>query len=81
MTDERIEEIYALGEAALAKGQPFFRVHVFPFRITSENLDPHKGSEWYDFWLNLKDGFEFFERTGRPPSVEVKNRLYVFGPS
>jgi murein L,D-transpeptidase YafK len=81
MTDKRIEEIYALAEAALAKGQPLFRVHVFPFRMTSENLDRHKGSTWYDFWMNLKGGFDFFERTGRPPNVEVKNQLYVFGPS
>ena len=34
MTDEKIEEIYTLCDAAHHGGQPFFRVHIFPFRMT-----------------------------------------------
>lgn len=79
MTDEGIEEIYALADAALRNGQPFFRVHVFPFRMTAENMNRYGKSKWYSFWENLKEGYDFFENNGRiPPNVEVANMRYVF---
>ncbi|MCK4537184.1 MAG: murein L,D-transpeptidase [Candidatus Krumholzibacteria bacterium] len=81
MTDTRIEEIYAVADAALRNGQPFFRVHIFPFRMTSENMNKHFESQWRIFWENLKDGYDWFERTGIPPNVEVRNGQYVFNSS
>lgn len=82
MTDAGIEEIYALADAALRDGQPFFRVHVFPFRMTADNMAKHARSRWKEFWENLKEGYDFFERTGRPPNVEVRGGRYVFdGPA
>lgn len=81
MTDRGIEEIYAMADAALRNGQPFFRVHVFPFRLTTENLEPHRHSRWLDFWTNLKDGYDWFEETGRPPEVQVAEGRYVFRES
>jgi murein L,D-transpeptidase YafK len=81
MTDAGIEEIYALADAALRKGQPFFRVHVFPFRMTADNMARYDKSRWKEFWENLKDGYDFFERSGRPPNVEVRGLRYVFEES
>jgi murein L,D-transpeptidase YafK len=78
MTDRRIEEIYALADAALRAGQPYFRVHVFPFRMTPRNMERHRRSPWIDFWRNLKQGHDAFERTGRPPDVRVEEGRYVF---
>lgn len=80
MTDEGIEEIYMIVEAALRGGQPFFRVHAFPFRMTDDNITRHMGSKWIDFWLNLKEGYDSFETHGRPPKVTVdhRSRRYVF---
>jgi len=79
MTDSGIKEIYALTDLAFRHGQPFFRVHVFPFRMSKENLDKHKTSEWYEFWTNLKEGYDFFEYNGKiPPNVEVCRGKYVF---
>lgn len=78
MTDRKIEEIYALADAALRNGQRFFRVHCFPFRMKKFNLQRYANSEWYGFWKNLKTGHDFFERTGMPPNVLVKNKEYVF---
>ena len=78
MTDPVIEEIYTAADAALRQGQPFFRVHIFPFRMTTENMERHRRSRWYDFWENLKEGYDFFERSGRPPNVEVHQGRYVF---
>ncbi|MBC8231649.1 hypothetical protein H8E77_19030 [bacterium] len=45
MTDAKIEEIYALADAALRNGQKFFRVHCFPFRMTEEKMTKHKKSK------------------------------------
>lgn len=36
MGDEQIEEIYTLATGAFQGGQPFFRVHIFPFRMDGE---------------------------------------------
>ncbi|MDY6792056.1 MAG: murein L,D-transpeptidase family protein [Thermodesulfobacteriota bacterium] len=82
MTDKKIEEIYAIADAALRNGQPFFRVHIFPFRMTGKNMQKHMNSRWYPFWQNLRQGYDFFEKKGNtPPNVEVKNKRYVFNPS
>lgn len=42
MSDYRIEEIYTLAHAALAHGQRAFSVHIFPFRLTSANLNGYQ---------------------------------------
>jgi len=82
MTDEGIEEIFTLADASLRNGQRFFRVHIFPFRMTDKKMDEHKYSEWYKFWENLKEGYDFFEKHGHnPPNVKVRNKRYVFEPS
>src|SRR5262245_11320765 len=38
MTTPVMDEIYALSEAALRQGQEHIPVHVFPFRMTQQNL-------------------------------------------
>jgi murein L,D-transpeptidase YafK len=81
MTDYGIEEIYSLADAALANGQPFFRVHIFPFRMTDAALATMRDHPWDDFWLNLRDGYEHFERYGLPPNVTVADGRYAFAAS
>jgi len=78
MTDPVIEEIYALADAALRSGQHYFKVHIFPFRMTDENMGKHGRSDWIEFWRNLKEGYDFFEKKHIPPNVRVQNRRYVF---
>ncbi len=78
MTDHYIEEIYTLCNAALRKGQPFFRVHSFPFRMTAQRMAQAKGSHWYSFWQNLKTGYDAFEKTKVPPNVSVASKRYTF---
>lgn len=79
MTDAYINEIYALTVSALESGQPFIRVHSFPFELELENLYKYSNSQWYSFWLNLKEGYDYFNKHRRPPNVEVANGKYVFG--
>lgn len=78
MTDKLIEEIYTLANAALTSGQPYFRVHAFPFKLTKENLAQYKKHRWYNFWLNLQEGYQWFETHKIPPNVTVKNNRYNF---
>ena len=78
MTDEKMEEIYSLCDAALLGGQDFFRIHLFPFRMTEERLTQAADHQWLEFWKNLKLGYDHFETYGMPPDVEVKNQIYEF---
>ncbi|MGI8602162.1 MAG: L,D-transpeptidase family protein [Verrucomicrobiales bacterium] len=78
MTNERIEEIYTLADAALRAGQRSFDVHIFPFRMTPQRLAGAEGSQWFDFWQNLEQGYQLFEKTKRPPLVQVRDMRYLF---
>ena len=77
MTDEKIEEIYDLVENALNKGQKYIQVHAYPFRMTEENMALFSDNEWYDFWVNLKEGYDYFEAEKLPPLVKVENKQYT----
>lgn len=78
MTDEKIEEIYETCQAAHQGGQDYFRIHIFPFRMTQERMEKAAESEHLPFWQNLKTGYDFFENQQVPPNVLVKNKKYAF---
>lgn len=78
VTDEAVEEIFAIARESFVAGQREFPVHAFPFRMTEENLAFRQDSQWYGFWTNLKEGYDFFETYGRPPVVGVQGKRYVF---
>jgi murein L,D-transpeptidase YafK len=78
MTDSKIEEIYTLCSAAHANGQKFFRVHIFPFRMTDARMAKATGHRWEDFWKNLKQGYDHFEKNKIPPEVSVEELRYTF---
>ena len=78
MTDDGIEEIYALMSAAFDNGQSFIRVHVFPFPMTPDNLGKFETNPNIDFWRNLKLGWDWFEDYRRPPDVTVEEKTYRF---
>lgn len=79
MTDAGIEEIYTLAAAALQGGQPYFRVHAFPFRMSDEKMESlAEKAPWLEFWANLKEGYDFFEHLRRPPKVTVAEGKYRF---
>ena len=78
MTDPRIEEIYTLAEAAIRAGQPYFKVHIFPFPLTEKNLQAHAKSPWLDFWRNLKEGYDLFEVNRVPPQDYFADGRYQF---
>ena len=77
MTNFRIEEIYTIADSALLHGQESFPVHIFPFRMTEDNLNKHSG-RWTPFWNNLKEGYDFFQKFSVPPHISVENCRYTF---
>ncbi len=78
MTDEGIDEIYSLADAALTPKHASFAVHIFPFRMTKSNMRRHASSKWNGFWSNLKQGYDRFETDRIPPLVSVEDGRYVF---
>jgi hypothetical protein len=46
--------------------------------MTEANLAAHQESDWQPFWRNLKQGYDSFETTGRPPRVSVCEGKYHF---
>jgi len=78
MTNPVIKEVHELAQLARENGQDKFSVNVYPFELTSTNLEKHKNSPWIGFWKNLKTGYDLFEETRLPPRVRVCNKHYVF---
>jgi murein L,D-transpeptidase YafK len=81
MTDEKIEEIYTLCDAALTAGQNRFDVHMFPFRMSSERMENAQDSPHFAFWQNLQEGHRIFNEQGVPPDVSIREKRYHFSPS
>lgn len=77
MTDERVEEIYALAREAFKGGQKSFQVQAFPFRMTPENMARNVASPHYDFWKMIKEGYDHFNLTKVPPKIDVCEKRYM----
>lgn len=82
MTNAVVAEIFDLAEQALKRGgQSHVHVHAFPFRMTDAHLAAHRSSPWYDFWANLKEGYDAFEQTHVPPRVGICSKRYAIEQS
>jgi murein L,D-transpeptidase YafK len=78
VTNEAIEEIYALGRDAFRGGQTDFQIQAFPFRMTAANMARYRNDPNFQFWKMLKEGYDQFEVTKVPPKVDVCEKRYVF---
>ena len=83
MTDPKIEEIYTLMNQALKEGQKEVKVQIFPFQMTGRNMKPFEQSIYRLFWENLREGYQLFQKTNRPPyvSFDPQKRRYFFRKS
>ena len=75
---EMIKEIYTIIHKAFENGQPFFRIHIFPFKMTDNNMRKYRKKKWSGFWKNLKEGYDYFKKHKTPPDVSVHNKKYIF---
>jgi murein L,D-transpeptidase YafK len=74
--DDQIKEIYWLAVEARAVGQRTIPIHIFPARLDHEEMDRlaaifARDRRLLQFWDNLRPGYEFFERTRIPPTMQV----------
>lgn len=81
MTDGGIAEIYALARESFRGGNTSFQVQIFPFRMTAANLAKRTGSPNFDFWKDIKEGYDLFELTKTPPVWDVCQKQYIFNPA
>jgi murein L,D-transpeptidase YafK len=81
MTDQAVEEIYAIVREAFAGGQKAFQFQALPFRMTAQNMVAYRSDPHIAFWRQLKEGSDRFEATGEEPTVSVSEKRYVFAPS
>ena len=81
MTDEQIQEIYALARESFFGGQKAFQLQAFPFRMTAMNMARHRNSPHFAFWKMLKEGYDHFEASKQEPKVAVCEKKYVFDPA
>ena len=78
MTDQQIEEIYAIMRESFAGGQHAVQMQSFPFRMNAENMAKHRLDPNIGFWRELKKGSDTFEVTKMQTPVGVCNKHYVF---
>ena len=81
MTDEQIQEIYALARESFFGGQSAFQLEAFPFRMTALNMAKHRNNPNFAFWKMLKEGYDHFEATKQEPKVAFCEKRYVFDPA
>ena len=77
MTDSGIEEIYTLVRAAYASGVKAVPVHIFPFRLTTYNLNRHAQDRWLAFWQELRPAYDAFQASHLPPEITVQGGHYT----
>lgn len=83
MTDEGIKELYVLAVEAYQNGQQQIPVHIFPARLTAENIEAlqlqfREKPQYLTFWTTLKTGYDFFEQNHTLPKVAVQDGVYRF---
>ncbi len=77
MGDTQIEEIYYLLSKSFAAGQTEVPVHAFPFRLEDEELALYESNPWYNFWVDLKQGYDRFNATKQNINVDVTDGRYI----
>lgn len=76
ITDDKIREIYVLAVEARSNGQTQIPVHIFPSRLSQENVEflisKYKDqTELIAFWQNLKIGYNYFELKKMIPKTSI----------
>ena len=78
MTDQQIDEIYALARDGFAGGQQAIQMQSYPFHMTAENMARYRLDPNIGFWKQLKEGADHFEVTQQDVRAGVCAKHYVF---
>lgn len=85
ITDEWIKELYLIAVEVRSAGQTNIPVHIFPAKLDSKGAaqlerESASNADLWQFWMNLKEGYDFFEKHRRLPSITVDHRgRYLIG--
>jgi len=76
LTDTYIKEVYILAVEARNNGQQNIPVHIFPTRLNEKGMtflnDEFKDNKaLLDFWRNLKQVYDYFEKNKKLPKITV----------
>ena len=78
MTDDRIDDIYAIAREAFRGGQSEIQMQSYPFHMTAENIANPRLDPNIDFWKEIKVGADHFEVAKTETSVLVCGQHYEF---
>lgn len=67
MSDERIEELWVMARSARRP----VHVHLYPTRDMQGLLDSGKQPEHHEFWRDIKEGYDHFEKDKVLPKVSI----------
>lgn len=83
ITNQKIEELYALVTQAHDNGQAEVPVHIFPARMDHADFLPlYNTSSHQDFWKELLPFYQYFETHHRLPEIGIADDgEYVLGAS
>jgi murein L,D-transpeptidase YafK len=78
ITDPYIQELYVAAVEAKEAGQSRIPVYIFPFRMQETNVQKYTkrypDKELTAFWTNLKEGYDYFEKNKKNPSIRVDTK-------
>ncbi|MEG1690550.1 MAG: transpeptidase, partial [Hafnia sp.] len=63
--------------SAFRNGQTLVNINIYPFRMTEQNMQRHRNSDYLPFWKQLQPGYAYFNEHHQPPMVNVVNGQYV----
>lgn len=80
LTDDKIKEVYVLAVEAKNASQDQIPVHIFPFKMTSVNLNAYlkQYPAQRALWTNLETGYRYFEKHNNLAVVTEKEGKYLF---
>lgn len=80
LTNDKIKEVYLLAIYAKSGGQNEISVHIFPFKMSDENLKKF-GAQHQDqlsFWQNLQHVYTYFATYKILPTVtQIKGKYFI----
>lgn len=79
LTDDKIKEVYVLAVEAKNYGQLKIPVHIYPFKMTVDNLKKHslQYPKQTAFWKSLQPGYNYFEQHKTLSMLRIVKGNYV----
>lgn len=75
--DAPAQELFTVVRDAFKAGQKEIQLHIYPFKLSNINLYNYKTNKNLDFWLQLRSGYDIFNKDKKDLSIKVVNKRYV----